>query len=75
MKVYIEFDIIAEKPKTMVWAVRNISSQVIIGYIKWYPAWRQYCFFPEADTIFSVGCLNDINKFIINKMNLRKNEK
>jgi hypothetical protein len=70
---YIEFNLVEQKPKTSIWAVRNIASQIILGYIKWHPQWRQYCFFPESDTIFSVGCLNDINSFIIEETNRRKN--
>jgi len=58
---YIEFNLVEQKPKTAVYAVRNIKSQNIIGWIRWYPPWRQYCFFPESNTVYSVGCLNEIN--------------
>lgn len=61
---YIQFDLVEQKPKTSVWAVRNIKSQSIIGYIKWYCAWRQYCFFPETETLYSAGCLQDIINFM-----------
>ena len=71
MKKYIEFNLVEQKPKTSVYAVRNISSQLIIGWIKWYGAWRQYCFFPEENTIFSKGCLQEIIEFI-KKLNIKK---
>jgi len=61
---YIEFNLLEQKPKTNVYAVRNIKAQMIIGYIKWHCAWRQYCFFPLEGTIFSEGCLEDIIEFI-----------
>lgn len=35
-----------------------------LGQVQWYPQWRQYCFFPARDCVFSVGCLKDINDFI-----------
>ncbi len=64
MNKYIEFNLVQQKPKTSIYAVRNIKSQDIIGWIKWYPQWRQYCFFPEPNCIFSVDCLECIIKFI-----------
>jgi len=63
IKKYIEFNLVQQKPKTGVYAVRNIKSQSIIGWVKWYPYWRQYCFFPEPETVYSVGCLQDIVEF------------
>jgi hypothetical protein len=50
--------------KTKVYAVINNASNYVIGYIEWYPAWRQYCFCPKGDTVYSVGCMNDIIDFI-----------
>lgn len=67
MNQFIEFNLVEQKPKTSVYAVRNIKSQSVIGWIKWHPSWRQYCFFPEPDCVFSVGCLNDIVSFIQNE--------
>ena len=63
-KKFIEFNLVEQKKKTSIYAVRNIKSQSIIGWIKWYGAWRQYCFFPEPETIYSDGCLKDIIDFI-----------
>lgn len=61
---YIRFVKVAEKPKTSVWDVINKSGEYSIGVIKWNPGWRQYCFFPEQGMVFSVGCMQDICKFI-----------
>jgi len=69
---YIEFNLVCQKPKTQVYVVRNIKSQSIIGYIKWLCAWRQYCFFPEPDTVYSVGCLQDIIEFINKEAELKR---
>lgn len=64
MKKYIQFDLVEQRIKTSIWAVRNIKSQMIIGYIKWKPTWRQYTFEPLLDTVYSKGCLQDIIDFI-----------
>ena len=50
--------------KTSIWKVLNKNTQAILGEIRWYASWRQYTFMPEKGTIFSVGCLDDIKKFI-----------
>lgn len=45
-----------------------------LGTVKWMPQWRQYCFFPPFDglvTIFSAGCLQDIQDFLKQAMKVR----
>lgn len=61
---YIHFKKIEDKPKTSVWSCRNNSGDYQIGVVKWNPGWRQYCFFSEPDMVFSIGCMEDICKFI-----------
>lgn len=61
---YIHFERIPSMTKTSKWICLNNKSMVPLGIVKWLPAWRQYCFFPEADLVFSVGCLKDICEFI-----------
>lgn len=64
---YITFDqIIVKNRKTEVWLILNKNSGIPIGTIKWYAHWRQYCFFPEASTIFNRDCLAEIGKFVYN---------
>lgn len=53
-----------EGRKTPIVEVQNKSGNYKLGDIKWYPAWRQYCFMPVFDTVYSKGCLEDINKVI-----------
>ena len=69
---YIYFEIIEEKPKTKVWGCYNNNSTTRIGEVKWYAGWRQYCFFPYEDSVFSKGCLDDIGEFIQQLMDERK---
>jgi len=71
-KSYIEFELIEEKPKTKVFNVKNKNSSVILGIIKWFSSWRQYCFFPSEETIFSYGCMNEVIDFIQELMKERK---
>ena len=52
------------KPKTWVYQVNSRKQGSELGYIKWFPRWRQYAFFPEPETTFSVGCLRDVAKLI-----------
>lgn len=63
------FELIEEKPKTKVYGVINLQQQSNIGFVKWYPSWRHYCFFPEIDTVYSDRCLIRIGEFVeeINK--------
>ena len=74
MKIkYIEFNLVQQKPKTQVYAVRNIKSQMILGYVQWHCSWRQYCFFPTqlSELVFSNGCLQGIIEFI-NSLKIQK---
>lgn len=60
---YIEFKLVEQKPKTLVYDILNSNSDDKIGTVKWYAQWRQYIFFPANNCIFSCGCLEDIIDF------------
>lgn len=62
------------KPKTKVYHIFSESSDTIIGEIKWYANWRQYCFYPYQKTVWSRGCLIDINSFLKELMDERKTD-
>lgn len=61
---YINFFLVEQKPKTNVYECRNNKSGVVLGILKWYGPWRQYCYFPACQAVYSKGCLEDINSFI-----------
>ena len=63
-----------DKPKTSVFDVYTKSGDTVLGEIKWFPRWRQYCFFPEDDCVFSKGCMADINDFMDEQMKIRGKE-
>ena len=75
MSKWIRFEYLYSKPKTEVWAVVSKSSHEILGQIRWYPCWRQYVFFPEADTLYSNGCMEVILNFITRLMSEHKQKK
>ena len=50
--------------KTSTWDCINRKHNALLGFIKWYGPWRQYCFMPCPDTVFSGGCLTDIDDFL-----------
>jgi len=47
---YLMFESDEPKPNTKVWRVLNRHHGDLLGYVKWYAQWRQYCFFPKIDT-------------------------
>lgn len=68
---YLYFDEVPCSTKTKKWDIISKSGGYPLGRIKWYGAWRQYCFFPDIGTIWNKGCLEDINRFIEDHKNER----
>lgn len=71
---YITMIKVEDKPKTSVFNVFTKYDD-ILGQVKWFPRWRQYCFFPEDDCVFSKDCMKDINNFIEQLSSMRKQKK
>ena len=69
---YINFEKVAETPKTSSWICRNNRSNDDLGMIKWYGPWRQYCYFSAGGAIYNPDCLDDIKDFIKQLMDERK---
>ena len=72
---YLVFEELPTKTKTRYVNVINIRSGNFIGEIKWYGPWRQYCFFPDMDTVWNPKCLDDVNAVIRELMEERKVKK
>jgi hypothetical protein len=72
---YLLFIEVGSKPKTKVFEVKNKISLYKLGSIKWFPAWRKYCFFIDVPSIFDADCLSDIQDFINTLMAERKKDK
>lgn len=69
---YIYFEMIETRPKTIVWGCFNRFNGFKLAEIKWYPRWRQYCFFPQFGTVFNISCLQDIEHFLEQLKNAKK---
>lgn len=51
------------KGKTKKYVIISNSDNTSLGEVKWFGRWRQYCFFPDADTVWNKECLKDIIDF------------
>jgi hypothetical protein len=74
---YIVFRQLPFRGKTLKWSCYNKGSGVLLGQVSWYPSWRQYCFFPTPGmqgTVFSSGCLHDVQDFIVQCEEARKTQ-
>lgn len=83
---FLRFEFLRKVGMTNIWAMKSISSGDLLGVIKWYPRWRQYCLmidFPRDLTsgpnvllgiVLSAGCLRDIAEFIDQLMAERKSK-
>ncbi len=58
--------------KTRAWIVRSVRRDSRLGEIRWYGSWRQYCFFPEARSVWSHDCLAQVQTFILEHKHDRK---
>ena len=63
----------SEKRKTPIYEVYERNGSNRLGDIRWYPAWRGFCFFPNNNTVFDHGCLLKIVEWI-NELNKRYKE-
>lgn len=63
---YFNVVLIDRKTKTQVYELVSRHGESL-GIIKWFGRWRQYCFFPEEETVFSKGCLQDIQTVLNNR--------
>ena len=61
---YLGFRFAGQKQKTQIWHVYSKNHGSFLGYIKWFGRWRQYAFFPAAETVWNPECLGDIGVFI-----------
>lgn len=50
--------------KTNIYSVTNNKSSALLGLIRWHGPWRQYVFVAAPLTLYSAGCLADIQSFL-----------
>lgn len=63
-KSFIEIRLIGKRKKTSVYEVTNKKSGDVLGVIYWHNGWRCYVFEPKEETIWSSGCLNELELFL-----------
>lgn len=61
---YISFVPHPVNTRTGKWLCTNNKTGHLLGEVKWCAPWRQFCFYPEPDCLFSAGCLQDVVTFI-----------
>ena len=71
----LEFVFWSKPGKTSIYNVVSKNKQSILGEIKWFGRWRQYCFYPSPNCVFNYGCLQDIQDFIVELMEERRRVK
>ena len=69
---YMDAIPIERKPSTWVYGIVSHKWGSKLGLVKWYAPWRQYCFFPENDTIFNPTCMETIIQFVKDLMKERR---
>src|SRR5678815_689340 len=66
MKTHIVFTEVGASAsgKTKVWNVVNTGGGTVLGSVKWWPAWRRYCFFPGHETVYDKSCMREVAAFL-----------
>lgn len=66
---YEHFDVYLEPKvagrKTPSYRLINRTAQTSLGVVEWYGPWRQFCFFPSCDSVWSGSCLEAVRDFIL----------
>lgn len=74
-ETYLRFEEVSTKTRTRFFRVISLHRGNNLGAVYWHPQWRQYCFFPGIDTVWSAGCMREIEEFIESLMNERRKER
>lgn len=61
-------------PKTAIYRVESNAGD-ILGYVKWWSPWRQYCYFPSDEIVMASSCLRELCEFIDKLMDDRRTKK
>jgi hypothetical protein len=68
---YVRFQLLGQTRKNEIWLVLSKSRGSLLGTIRWYSPWRQYCFFP-GEASFNFVCLDDVSAFLKELMDQKK---
>jgi hypothetical protein len=56
--------IVSAESKHNFYSVHSTHTNDLLGSIYYYPKWKEYVFYPNDDTIWSSGCMQEIIDFI-----------
>lgn len=70
---FIKLNEIKDTGKTKVFEVLNSLSDLKIGIIKYYPGFRKYCFYPDANTLYDSKCMHELSETLAQLQEERKN--
>jgi hypothetical protein len=48
---------------TRIFWVISRHSEAHLGDVRWFGAWRKYCFYPCSNTVYDLTCLREIADF------------
>ena len=68
---YLNAEVVRVLPKTVIMNIQNKHHGYLLGQVRWFPNWRQYCF-KIGDEWFSESCLRDIADFLKRTNNMHK---
>ena len=60
---YLTAKLLEKKPKTKIYGIYD-KEETLLGKVKYYAPWRQYCFFPESEVWFSYACMLEVLTFL-----------
>lgn len=81
IKKYIQIELRGTSPtgKTQRWRVHNFEHNTVIGWIKWYGAFKKYVFYAETQdmdwVLFDSDCLRMIADFLDNVNKVHRAQK
>lgn len=65
--------LVNEKAVTKKFSVYGKGGNAFLGYIKWFPAWRKYCF-NSTEAILDYTCMIEIAEFLKIKTDRHRQE-
>ncbi len=71
---YVLFEYVgtSDSGKTVIYNVLEKRYSSILGQIRWFAPWRQYCFYPKTSSVYDHSCLTAIGKVLAALMDDRK---
>jgi hypothetical protein len=69
---YLIFVVQQSTGKTSRYHCTTKSAGALLGEVKWHSPWRQYCYFPQIQAVYSAGCMTDIAHFVKQLNDARK---